>query len=219
MFRRNSRRLVLEASYVVAVDDFGVRVRAPAGMVQECAWGMIEQVLLHKTDQGRFLANVFWEIQPLESAPITFPGGASGEVDFLEQAQKRLDGLSYDQVIKAMGSRLNSTFIVWERSTGCQRCGHDVPRLPTLSHAQRLEIRRAIDTSGAITAIKRLRELTGCDLRTAKMWVHHRGVAGGGHEPITPCPHCGQPLRSADAKQCRFCRRDWHDPAQVGFLV
>lgn len=26
-----------------------------------------------------------------------------------------------------------------------------------------------------------------------------------------PCPFCGQPLRTPAAKQCRFCRRDWHD--------
>ena len=31
-------------------------------------------------------------------------------------------------------------------------------------------------------------------------------------EPATaPCPYCGQPLRTSSAKQCRFCRQDWHD--------
>ena len=35
-------------------------------------------------------------------------------------------------------------------------------------------------------------------------------------EPATaPCPYCGQPLRTPSAKQCRFCRRDWHDPDNV----
>lgn len=24
------------------------------------------------------------------------------------------------------------------------------------------------------------------------------------------CPHCGKPLRTPRAKQCRFCRADWH---------
>ena len=27
-----------------------------------------------------------------------------------------------------------------------------------------------------------------------------------------PCPYCGQPLRTAFAKQCRHCGTDWHDP-------
>jgi hypothetical protein len=40
--------------------------------------------------------------------------------------------------------------------------------------------------------------------------------------PMTPpkadCPYCGSPLRSGTAKQCRFCRRDWHDPGQLRWL-
>jgi len=27
------------------------------------------------------------------------------------------------------------------------------------------------------------------------------------------CPHCGKPLRTPMAKQCRFCGADWHEPA------
>ena len=33
--------------------------------------------------------------------------------------------------------------------------------------------------------------------------------------PTAPCPYCGQPLRTSLAKQCRFCRRDWHNPEIV----
>lgn len=29
------------------------------------------------------------------------------------------------------------------------------------------------------------------------------------------CPHCGKELRTAAAKQCRFCKMDWHDPDNV----
>jgi hypothetical protein len=32
-----------------------------------------------------------------------------------------------------------------------------------------------------------------------------------------PCPYCGEPLRTAFAKQCRHCGADWHDPANVVF--
>ena len=30
-----------------------------------------------------------------------------------------------------------------------------------------------------------------------------------------PCPYCGLLLRTKQAKQCRHCKRDWHDPNQV----
>jgi hypothetical protein len=33
--------------------------------------------------------------------------------------------------------------------------------------------------------------------------------------PGPPCPYCGQPLRTARAKQCRACGTDWHDPENV----
>lgn len=29
------------------------------------------------------------------------------------------------------------------------------------------------------------------------------------------CPYCGKELRTPKAKQCRFCKMDWHDPENV----
>ncbi len=29
----------------------------------------------------------------------------------------------------------------------------------------------------------------------------------------TPCPFCGRPLVTPRARQCRFCKMDWHDPS------
>jgi hypothetical protein len=34
----------------------------------------------------------------------------------------------------------------------------------------------------------------------------------------TPCPYCGQMLRTPTARQCRHCLRDWHDPENVTLL-
>jgi len=30
-----------------------------------------------------------------------------------------------------------------------------------------------------------------------------------------PCPCCGEPLRTPIARQCRFCKMDWHDSGNV----
>lgn len=40
-------------------------------------------------------------------------------------------------------------------------------------------------------------------LRIHKMWRSHRSLSAR-------CPYCGEFLRSPAAKQCRYCKRDWH---------
>lgn len=35
----------------------------------------------------------------------------------------------------------------------------------------------------------------------------------------TPCPYCGAALRTREAKQCRKCGTDWHDPNNVTKLT
>ncbi len=38
---------------------------------------------------------------------------------------------------------------------------------------------------------------------------------GKDKQPGPPCPYCGSPLRTPNAKQCRNCGTDWHDPINV----
>jgi hypothetical protein len=35
--------------------------------------------------------------------------------------------------------------------------------------------------------------------------------------PPIPCPFCGKFLRTGLAKQCRFCKRDWHDGSEHSY--
>jgi len=49
-----------------------------------------------------------------------------------------------------------------------------------------------------------------------EMWLYadliYRLVARRSDEP---CPFCGEPLRTPRARQCGYCRMDWHDPGNV----
>jgi len=59
--------------------------------------------------------------------------------------------------------------------------------------------------------LAKLRLASGCDLETAKAWVAHKTYPSPDSNPEQyACPHCGKRLRTPQAKQCRFCGRDWH---------
>jgi hypothetical protein len=59
-----------------------------------------------------------------------------------------------------------------------------------------------------------LREQFGFPPGWVKIWLLHRDEP----HPETPCPYCSLPLRTPYAKQCRHCRRDWHDLNNIKFL-
>jgi len=47
------------------------------------------------------------------------------------------------------------------------------------------------------------------------LWQELKRRISGPLYEWTPCPYCGGMLRTRQAKQCRHCGRDWHDPDQV----
>jgi hypothetical protein len=90
----------------------------------------------------------------------------------------------------------------------CKKCQSPVPEFANMPEPLRLEL-EALAKESRISAMARLRETTGCKVEVAKAWAfHERGDYR--NPPTTPCPHCGQPLRTPQAKQCRFCGADWH---------
>ena len=70
----------------------------------------------------------------------------------------------------------------------------------------------ACTSGGKPLAIKRYCEATGCAARDGFAWLYRYMKS---LEPVVPCPHCGQALRSPKAKQCFDCGMDWHDSSQI----
>jgi len=47
-------------------------------------------------------------------------------------------------------------------------------------------------------------------------WTLSQGVSPAeAMRQTTPCPFCGEELRTSQAKQCRHCHMDWHDATNV----
>jgi hypothetical protein len=105
-----------------------------------------------------------------------------------------------------------------ERGLFCPRCRTVIPQFKDLSEHDESHIRQMIREDRRMMAIAELRDATGCPLRWAKIWVYHEGRPKPLENETAPCPYCGMPLRTSLAKQCRHCRRDWHDAENVAPL-
>jgi hypothetical protein len=98
----------------------------------------------------------------------------------------------------------------------CLKCGSYIPQFEDINKEDDDRLQRLRETRDT-RAISELIRLTGCPVSFAKIWWLH--PHGSAHEDrSTPCPFCGQPLRTSEAKQCRYCKRDWHDPDNITSL-
>ena len=96
--------------------------------------------------------------------------------------------------------------------TRCVCCGIEVPVDDPRVPADVAEyIRKLRKEAQPILAVTELKRLTGMSLGDAKYWADHCGEPIGRAVQTGPCPFCGKELRTDTAKQCRHCKRDWHD--------
>jgi hypothetical protein len=92
----------------------------------------------------------------------------------------------------------------------CDRCGLEVPEFE-FSEAFQSRLKDLIQNNERAQITMDLRRESGCDFGVAKLWVYHKTYENAQAAPEkVGCPYCGKPLRTARAKQCRFCRRNWH---------
>ena len=107
-----------------------------------------------------------------------------------------------------------------DNGSRCVCCGTRIPVCdPRVPNKVAERIKDIIKTGYTITAIKELRAATGLGLRDAKYWIDHCGISPGRAVITGPCPYCGEQLRTNKAKQCRHCKRDWHDPDSIQFMA
>lgn len=98
----------------------------------------------------------------------------------------------------------------------CECCQNIIPEFGKLSKENEEYIRQLIRDGKPVTAITELRKITLSSLTDAKLWVEHSREFT--HRKTIPCPYCGELLRTSEAKQCRFCLRDWHNEKELKWL-
>jgi hypothetical protein len=106
-------KLYPECLSVIKVEDSCVKITHPKAKKITLAWQDLQCVKIVTTDQGPFLADVFWILCESEKQ-YSIPQGATGEQTFIDTLQK-MDGFDNEQMIEAMRCTDNHDFIVWKR--------------------------------------------------------------------------------------------------------
>ena len=110
---RKPPRLMPESLFVVELSDLGVKCRRPDQTVESVAWDDLQCVEVVNTDEGPFVADVFWVLHGSNSG-CAIPQGATGESQLLERLQ-RLPGFDNGALINAMGVTTNQRSVCWRR--------------------------------------------------------------------------------------------------------
>ena len=115
-WRKGDRTLLMpEALYSVTFDDRTIIVRHPNGDTRAIGWDELTLVGIKTTDEGPFVADVFWGLHGLDGKPqVVYPQGATGGESLMVEMQRRLADFDDRQVIKAMGSTRNAFFVIWQ---------------------------------------------------------------------------------------------------------
>ena len=73
----------------------------------------ISRIEIITTDDGPHLPDVFWTLFHFDGPALSIPSNAAG-ADQLLNAFAALPGFDYQAVIRAMGSTLPSTYLIWK---------------------------------------------------------------------------------------------------------
>ncbi|MDQ7821830.1 MAG: hypothetical protein RDV48_03440 [Candidatus Eremiobacteraeota bacterium] len=102
-----------ESTVVLTVDDHAVISARPGGLTERVTWDELSRVEIMTTDEGPLVADVFWVLHGKDRGCV-IPQGATNEHDLIEKLV-RLPGFNHNEMIEAMASTENRTFLVWEK--------------------------------------------------------------------------------------------------------
>lgn len=103
------------AKWIVTVSELELSCMRPNGAVESLAWNDLEVLAIETTDEGPFVADVFWNFQG-KTSRLVVPLGATGDEAMLTRVQS-LPGFDNEMLVKAMTSTSNERFILWRRNS------------------------------------------------------------------------------------------------------
>jgi hypothetical protein len=106
-----------EAQNIITFDTDKIAVTYPNGEIRSVCWSDLTMIGIRTTDEGPFVADVFWGLHGPDKAPeVVYPQGATGEQELLAELQRRVPDLDNRKLIEAMGCTDNAFFLLWEKT-------------------------------------------------------------------------------------------------------
>lgn len=109
MFRRRHRHPPIVAS--VHADNVAIETVGPDGRVARVGWGELDEVQVRTTSRGPVEEDVFLVFRSKDGSEFSIPQSLAPS-SLVEQMQ-RLDGFDNEQLIAAMCSVTDATFVCW----------------------------------------------------------------------------------------------------------
>ncbi len=89
---------------------------SPDGQREEVRWGDLSEVRIVTTAEGPFAEDVFWLLVGADGSGVAVPGAAMPD-ELLDRMQA-LPGFDNEQMILAMSSTDEASFVCWQRDGG-----------------------------------------------------------------------------------------------------
>lgn len=106
--------LNFESKWVVTVSENEISCVRPNGIVESLTWDELEVVAIETTDEGPFVADVFWLLAG-ETSGCVVPLDATGE-DLMLKRLQTLPGFDNETLTEAMSSTSNARFVLWRKN-------------------------------------------------------------------------------------------------------
>jgi hypothetical protein len=117
--KRQAQRdaLMFERQVVVTFDDSSVTSTFPKGPPQTIDWDAVNSVVIMTDDSGPWGDDLWWFLEGANGC-VSYPGGATGDLEMLAELQRRLPNFQDSAVIAANGSTSVARFVCWQRIPG-----------------------------------------------------------------------------------------------------
>jgi hypothetical protein len=99
----------------VVVDDIGVTLHQPDGVIDTITWSDLQEVAVLTTDEGPWVEDVFFALTGSGANGLLITQGADGSQALVERLLE-LPGFNEQLFIEAMGSTANGKFLCWSRA-------------------------------------------------------------------------------------------------------